>query len=108
MAKECWPSAGRTVSIEDVQRAVEKYYDIDHSSLVGTKRHKSIMEARHVAIWLSRELCDKTLANIGEHFGGRSHATIMHSISVVDEASKDDKVFYDRLVQIRESITGNL
>ena len=108
VAKECWPSAGRAVSIEDVQRAVEKYYDIDHSSLVGTKRHKSIMEARHVAIWLSRELCDKTLANIGEHFGGRSHATIMHSISVVDEASKDDKVFYDRLVQIRESITGNL
>ena len=108
IAKECWPSAGKTVSIEDVQRAVEKYYDIDHSSLVGTKRHKSIMEARHVAIWLSRELCDRTLADIGKHFGGRSHATIMHSISVVDEARKADKLFYDRLTQIREAITGNL
>ncbi len=108
ISKECWPTTGRTVSIEDVQRAVERYYDIDHSSLVGTKRHKSIMEARHVAIWLSRELCDRTLADIGKHFGGRSHATIMHSISVVDEARKDDKLFYDRLTQIRESITGNL
>ena len=108
VAKECWPSAGRSVSIEDVQRAVEKYYDIDHSSLIGTKRHKAIMEARHVAIWLARELCDRTLADIGKHFGGRSHATVMHSISVVDEARKDDKVFYDRLMQIRESITGNL
>lgn len=108
VARECWPSAGRTVSIEDVQKAVEKYYDIDHSSLVGNKRHKSLMEPRHVAIWLSRELCDRTLADIGKHFGGRSHATIMHSISVVDEAKREDKTFYDRLMQIRESITGNV
>lgn len=107
IARECWPSSLRTVSIEDVQRAVEKYYDIDHASLVGNKRHKGLMEARHVAIWLSRELCDRTLADIGKHFGGRSHATIMHSISVVDEAKRDDKLFYDRLMQIRDSITGN-
>ena len=108
IAKECWPSSMRTVSIEDVQRAVEKYYDIDHTSLVGNKRHKGLMEARHVAIWLSRELCDRTLADIGAHFGGRSHATIMHSIGVVDEAKRSDKAFYDRLMTIRESITGNL
>ena len=108
IAKECWPSAQRSVSIEDVQRAVEKYYDIDHTSLVGNKRHKGLMEARHVAIWLSRELCDRTLADIGKHFGGRSHATVMHSIGVVDEAKRDDKAFYDRLMTIRESITGNL
>ena len=107
LARECWPSTMRTVSIEDVQKAVEKYYDIDHASLVGNKRHKGLMEARHVAIWLSRELCDRTLADIGQHFGGRSHATVMHSISVVDEAKRDDKVFYDRLTQIRDSITGN-
>ena len=102
-----WPSAGRVVSIEDVQKAVEKYYDIDHSSLVGNKRNKGLMEARHVAIWLSRELCDRTLADIGKHFGGRSHATVMHSISVVDDARREDKSFYDRLMQLRESITGN-
>lgn len=106
IARECWPSSSRTVSIEDVQRAVEKYYDIDHTSLIGNKRHKGLMEARHVAIWLSRELCDRTLADIGKHFGGRTHATVMHSISVVDEAKRDDKAFYDRLMQIRESITG--
>ena len=107
IAKECWPSTMRSVSIEDVQKAVEKYYDIDHTSLVGNKRHKGLMEARHVAIWLSRELCDRTLADIGKHFGGRSHATIMHSISVIDEARREDKAFYDKIMQIKDSITDN-
>ena len=107
IAKECWPSARRSISIEDVQRAVERFYDIDHTSLIGNKRHKTLMEPRHVAIWLSRELCDRTLADIGEHFGGRSHATVMHSISVVDNARRDDKAFYDRVTQIRDAILGN-
>lgn len=107
IARECWPSAGRSISIEDVQRAVEKFYDIDHLTLIGNKRNKGVMEARHVGIWLSRELCDRTLADIGKHFGGRSHATVMHSIGVVDDARRDDKSFYDRLMQLRENITGN-
>ena len=90
-----------------MQRAVEKYYDIDHTSLVGNKRNKGIMEARHIAIWLSRDLCEKTFADIGKHFGGRSHATVMHSIGFVDEAKRNSKAFYDRLMTIRESIVGN-
>ncbi len=107
IAKETWPENRKSVSIEEVQKCVEKYYDISHSDLVGNKRNKGIMEARHVAIWLSRELCDRTLADIGKHFGGRSHATVMHSISVVDEAKRDDKTFYDRLMHIQESIGEN-
>lgn len=107
IARECWPTDKRTVSIEDVQQAVEKFYDIDHTSLVGNKRNKELMEPRHVAIWLSRELCDKTLADIGKHFGGRSPATVKHSSSVVDTANREDKAFFDRVSQLRDSITGN-
>ena len=107
IARECWPTNKRSLSIEEVQKAVERFYDIDHASLVGTKRNKEFMEPRHVAIWLSKELCDHTLVDIGKHFGGRSHATVKHSIAVVDAASRDDKVFYDRVMQLRESIVSN-
>lgn len=107
IAKECWPTAHRTITIEEVQRAVERFYDVDHTSLVGNKRNKSLMEPRHVAIWLSRELCDRTLADIGEHFGGRSHATIKHSISYVDNARREDKAFYERVKQIHDAILAN-
>lgn len=107
IAKETWPTSGASVSIEEVQRAVEKFYDVSHADLVGKKRNKNIMEPRHVAVWLSRELCDKTLASIGEHFGGRTHATVKASLKIVDEARKEDKVFYDRLMRLKESITND-
>ncbi len=106
IAKETWPTTGIVISIEDVQKAVEKFYDIDHADLIGESRHKGLMEPRHVAIWLSRELCSKTLADIGEHFGGRSHATVKNSLKVVDDKKKEDKIFYDRVMRLKDSITS--
>lgn len=107
IAKEKWPNGRRQVTIEEIQKIIEAYYDIPHKDLVGSKRNKELMEPRHVAIWLTRELTDTTLADIGKHFGGRSHATVKHSISVVDDARKQDKNFYDRLSQIQDSIVEN-
>lgn len=107
LAKESWPNGEREYHIEDIQRAVEQYFDISHSDLIGQKRNKEIMEARHIAAWLSKELCDVTYAEIGEHFGGRNHATLLHSVRVVEEKSKKDKLYYDRLMQIKEQITGS-
>ena len=106
IAKETWPTSGIVISIEDVQKAVEKFYDISHDALIGESRHKGLMEPRHVAIWLSRELCSKTLADIGDHFGGRSHATVKNSLKVVDDKKKEDKIFYDRVMRLKDSITA--
>ena len=94
------------MSIEQVQKVVERNYDVAHGDLIGSKRNKSLMEARHVTIWLCRDLCDQTFADIGKKFGGRSHATVMHSLRVVDTAKKDDRVFNEKLMQIREEIVG--
>ena len=107
IAKEKWPNGHKQVTIDEIQKVVENYYDIPHKDLVGGKRNKELMEPRHVAIWLTRELTDTTLADIGKRFGGRSHATVKHSISVVEEARKQDKNFYDRVSRIQDSIVEN-
>ena len=107
ISREVWPTSEKRVSVEQVQKGVERYYDVSHADLVGNKRNKSLMEARHVAVWLSRELCDQTLADIGKKFGGRSHATVMHSLRVIEEA-RHDRAFQERIAKVRETITGGL
>jgi chromosomal replication initiator protein len=62
------------------------------------------MEPRHVAIWLSRALTENTLADIGEHFGGRSHGTVKHSIKWVEDMQVGNRDFASRLVRMREGI----
>ena len=102
IANEKWPMGQKAVTVEQIQKAVETEYGVSHNDLIGSKRAKEIMEPRHVAIWLTRELTDNTLADIGNKFGGRSHATIKHSISWVDDARKNDRVFHDQVSRLRE------
>ncbi|MGI6754480.1 MAG: chromosomal replication initiator protein DnaA [Atopobiaceae bacterium] len=105
IANQKWPSGQKIVTVEQIQKAVEKDFDISHLDLVGSKRNKELMEPRHIAIWLTRELTDNTLADIGKKFGGRSHATIKHSIGVIDETSKTDRLLADRIARIKEMIS---
>ena len=97
-------SAQRLLSVEQIQRAVEGEYQINHNDLVGSKRTKEIMEPRHIAIWLTRELTDNTLEAIGKRFGGRSHATVKHSIQWVEDSMRESRVFYDRITHLRETL----
>ena len=99
-----WPTGQRIITVEQIQRAVEKYYDVSHDDLIGSKRNKELMEPRHVAIWLSRDKTDETLADIGKRFGNRSHATVKHSIAWVEERKANSRTFYDKL----EHIVGDL
>lgn len=105
LAKQKWPSGQKVITVEQIQKAVEEEYGIEHADLVGGKRNKELMEPRHVAIWLTRELTDNTLADIGKRFGNRTHATIKHSIGVIDELSKSDRVLHDRIERIRDAIS---
>jgi len=67
-------------------KEVSIYFSISPSDLKSKKRIKSILIPRQVAIYLSRELTDSSLVSIGEKFGGKDHATIIHSINKI----KDD------------------
>lgn len=104
LAASKWPTGQRVVTVEQIQKAVESYYDVAHGDLIGSKRNKELMEPRHVAIWMTRELTDNTLADIGKRFGGRSHATVKHSIAWVDRTKKEDRLFLDRIQTLRDSI----
>ena len=104
VAEQKWPSGQRHVTIERIQEVVELSYGIGHDDLVGGRRNKEFMEPRHVAIWLARELTDNTLADIGKHFGGRTHATVKHSIAVIEDGRDQDRNLQDRIARIRDSI----
>ena len=104
IADTLWRRVSKTVNIEKVQEVVENVYGISHRDIVGNKRNKEIAEPRHVAIYLAHDLCQYTLVNIGKHFGGRKHATILHSIEVIEERIKEDKSFYDQISQLKKTI----
>lgn len=73
------------ITIELIIDQVEIYYNLPKGSLVSKSRRKEISTARHLAIYLAKELTSSTLKVIGKKFGDRDHTTILHAINVTEK-----------------------
>jgi chromosomal replication initiator protein len=94
----------RRISIQQILEAVTKYYAVKATDLQGKKRHKSIAFPRQVCMFLARRHTRFSLEEIGAHFGGRDHSTVIHAVRTVDDACTHKK---DIASQIQE-IDGQL
>ena len=74
------PRAGaRPTSVEEIQQQVAERFGISRAELVGSSRAATPLRARQVAIFLTRELTDLSLPQIGRLYGGRDHSTVLNS-----------------------------
>ncbi len=67
------------ISVARIQQAVAEAYGVPVEKMKARGRASQIAHARQVAMFLSRELTHLSLAQVGEHFGGRDHTTVLHA-----------------------------
>lgn len=70
----------RQISVENIQKTVADYYKIKVADMYSKKRPASIARPRQIAMYLTKELTQKSLPEIGELFGGRDHTTVLHAV----------------------------
>ncbi len=92
------------IDISTIQSVVEKFYGVNHSDLVGTKRTRNINTARQIAMYLSRQMTEKSFPDIGLNFGRRDHTTIMHGVTKIEKAMKESEEVYKQLEQLTSII----
>lgn len=94
----------RRLTISDVQKAVESFYKIPHSELVGKGRRHTVVYARQVAMYLSRQLMEETFASIGKEFGNKDHSTVKYSVDLIGQIVNEDKDAKDEIDIIIDQI----
>ncbi|MDP6375733.1 MAG: chromosomal replication initiator protein DnaA [Pseudomonadales bacterium] len=90
----------RQVSIDNIQRTVAEYYKIRISDVLSKRRNRTIARPRQMAMYLSKELTNHSLPEIGDAFGGRDHTTVLHAcrkITELRESSADVSEDYRNL-----------
>jgi chromosomal replication initiator protein len=70
----------RQISVENIQKTVADFYKIKIADMYSKKRPASIARPRQIAMYLAKELTQKSLPEIGELFGGRDHTTVLHAV----------------------------
>lgn len=93
------------VTLNDILDAVSRHYQLTADGLRSAKRHASLVHARHVGMYLSRQLTGHSLGDIGRFYGNRNHATVVHACDKIAEWLKRDEPL-QRDVQTLKQVLG--
>lgn len=79
----------RNITISVIIDEVEKYYRLPKGSLITKKRSNDIAYPRHIAMYISRVILDKSYASIGDAFK-RDHSTVMNAVKKIKKMVTED------------------
>jgi chromosomal replication initiator protein len=91
-------------SVEEIQQRVAEGFGISRAELVGSSRATTPLRARQVAIFLTRELTDLSLPQIGRLYGGRDHSTVLNSLRRLEANLANDDELAGRVQELRGAI----
>ncbi len=98
----------RDISIDFIQRMVCEFYDIEPELVKGKTRKREIVQARQISMYLAKQFTDNSLKNIGKHFGGRDHSTVIHSCQAVLNLMETDEQYQKDVMEIEKQIKMSL
>lgn len=74
------------ITIESIQKFISDHFSVPLESIIGESRRKEVATARHIAIYLCKQLTASSLKTIGLHFSNRDHSTVIHSIKFIEKS----------------------
>ncbi len=98
-------SAGQ-VTVELIQKTVADYYKIKVADMYSKRRPSNIALPRQIAMYLAKEMTQKSLPEIGELFGGRDHTTVLHAVRKIGQARGGDAELNHALHVLEQTLKG--
>ncbi|WP_119156427.1 chromosomal replication initiator protein DnaA [Caldimonas tepidiphila] len=96
----------RQISVENIQKTVADFYKIKVADMYSKKRPASIAKPRQIAMYLAKELTQKSLPEIGELFGGRDHTTVLHAVRKIGGERTKDTELNQQLHVLEQTLKG--
>lgn len=96
----------RQISVENIQKTVADYYKIKVADMYSKKRPASIARPRQIAMYLAKELTQKSLPEIGELFGGRDHTTVLHAVRKITAERQQMADLNQQLHVLEQTLKG--
>ena len=96
----------RQISVDNIQKTVADFYKIKMADMYSKKRPASIARPRQIAMYLAKELTQKSLPEIGELFGGRDHTTVLHAVRKISAERQQLTELNQQLHVLEQTLKG--
>ena len=96
----------RQISVENIQKTVADFYKIKIADMYSKKRPASIARPRQIAMYLAKEMTQKSLPEIGELFGGRDHTTVLYAVRKIAGERQKNTELNQQLHVLEQTLKG--
>jgi chromosomal replication initiator protein len=96
----------RQIGVENIQKTVADYFKLKVADMHSKKRPTSIARPRQIAMYLAKELTQKSLPEIGELFGGRDHTTVLHAVRKIAQERLINLELNQQLHVLEQTLKG--
>ena len=103
--KDLIPEAqGPQITAATIMGQTASYFGLSIDDLCGTSRSRVLVTARHIAMYLCRELTDLSLPKIGQQFGGRDHTTVINADRKIRSLMAERRSIYTQVTELTNRI----
>jgi chromosomal replication initiator protein len=96
----------KPVTTDSVQKIVCEHFALKLADMKAKKRTKEIALPRQIAMYLSKQLTNLSLSDVGKNFGGKDHATVIYACKQVEEKRAKDEAFNRMIESLLRKIKG--
>jgi chromosomal replication initiator protein len=88
----------KPINVDHIQKIVCEYFGLKLTDIKAKKRTKEVALPRQIAMYITKQLTDMSLSDIGKGFGGKDHATVIYACKQVEEKKAKDEAF-NRMIE---------
>ncbi len=94
----------KELTVSAIKEVVADNYDLTPEEIEGKSRKKEVARARHIAVYLARELTDSSFPVLGKEFGDRDHSTVMHSHKKIKKMIKETPLLFEEIKELKDEL----
>jgi len=98
------PGVVKELDFPLIMEIVAHYYGVTVEDLKSRQRSQDIVEPRQIAMYLCRKKLDKTFKEIGNAFGGKNHATVLHACDKITEGLEQNAKLAETISHIESRL----
>ncbi|MFT6219578.1 MAG: chromosomal replication initiator protein [Rickettsiales bacterium] len=105
LLQDLFRTSQKELSIHDIKKEVGNFFGVSIKDMDSSSRSRNFVRPRQIAMYLAKNLTTKSLAEIGSEFGGKNHATVIHSFKSVEKLANSNVDFSGELREISDKLS---
>ena len=92
------------VTVKLILQATSEVFNFTLDQITSGSRRRPLVDARQIAMYVTRNMTDLSYPEIGRAFGNRDHTTVIHAVRKIEHHMTERKEIFDKVQDLQKRV----